>query len=760
MKTFKKALAFVLVLTMILALSVPAFADGEEVYHYVSLGASNSNGYALHGYLTEDLYANPSGRPDDDGPGLSGYRTTPPYSYPWLMVQYLEGQGYTVDHAQLAQSSMRVEELRFLLDDSFTADEYTKWRFYDENNSGTWWFTKLEQYREDYKKSVAEADLITYDMGLNNFGVYLINRLMSNNYGADFSHILGTEYAERFYALREQLHASLDALTGGALSGKDLEEVESLLDTMAYALLGYIVHFDATMKIIYELNPDVTMVVMSVQNVMADLGVSLKGVELPLGALFGSFVDIANTYMTVGSPYSTRYLVADTRADGRVSYFVDDLVNYNGDPATLTQDMRDCLDAYDTSIPVFLRFRLAADMAVSKGLLPAEYKNRKEPLRSNLPKAVEIAEANFPELYHKALENAYDTLYTFMKAAIRTNPLPIDGVVDGADIGKLEDQLVAEVIDLVAKVADANLYGEGFTEEMMQAEIDRILCDDNMKAVAAIGVRSSIGNTFFSHPSPAGCRELYDSIVYALENGQTGDQAFFKALDDAAGDIIENTVAFGVQFPKLLVEYISSAFGIDSTAAQEIIDRMVNADDIKDLLYNEIGVDNLEKLEDFLAYMQATRAELQRYAPANTPEYLAALSEVTKEMMADTWEYGLKYSPVLLAKVTEAFWLDSKTVEQASRQFMTGNIEGALKTLGITNMENIDILRECMEAAREELNAPRMVKVPAKPASYFLAGNIEYYINLNDGKWYYDEEGLEPIESALDVVVPKLKWGK
>ena len=93
---------------------------------------------------------------------------------------------------------------------------------------------------------------------------------------------------------------------------------------------------------------------------------------------------------------------------------------------------------------------------------------------------------------------------------------------------KEEDALVAGIFDVMNDVADTYLAGGTYTDAMTQKAIDSLLSTDAMKAVAAVGVRASIGNTFFSHPNREGCQELYDAVIYALEHNSNGTQVLLK----------------------------------------------------------------------------------------------------------------------------------------------------------------------------------------------------------------------------------------
>ena len=179
-KTIKKFTSCLLVLCMLLSI-VPrgVFASGETI-NYVSLGASNVNGYGLDGYFTAEAIAEVNAAPLANKTAVKmsgnvyGYDRHPAESYPSLIADYLASEGDTVNHHQLAISSMRVEELRVLLDNTYDGDEYTEWRFTDGQN----WFNNalpggLNDLRADYQTKIADADLVTVDIGANNFGVFL-----------------------------------------------------------------------------------------------------------------------------------------------------------------------------------------------------------------------------------------------------------------------------------------------------------------------------------------------------------------------------------------------------------------------------------------------------------------------------------------------------------------------------------------------------------------------------------------------------------
>ena len=235
----KRIFSLLLVVAFMLGTCSTALAatigNGNDVINYVSFGASNANGYGLAGYLDEDVTA-----ANKYEYNVYGYQRMPVGSYPYLIAKalaggenaeldyeeyngdLLDGQPFKGVHVdQLSMSSMRMEELRVLLDEDYNGDTYTAWRFYDNGKSYTggsnhdpenklecekWFYgagklaagqglegiefiedegrmvpdaTQEEQdealaaLRAATAAAVENADLITIDMGINNFGVYM-----------------------------------------------------------------------------------------------------------------------------------------------------------------------------------------------------------------------------------------------------------------------------------------------------------------------------------------------------------------------------------------------------------------------------------------------------------------------------------------------------------------------------------------------------------------------------------------------------------
>ena len=363
-KISTKIVSLVIVLTMLFSMSattinVYATMDHtksvDSIFDYVSLGASNTNGYGHDGYLPEAVYEDPLAASKAEL-NVYGYLSAPANAYPSLIADSLK-KTYGEDNVklhQLAISAMRVEEMRVLLDNNYYGDAFTEWRF----TGGEKWFDKaegsLKALREAYQSYITDAELITIDMGLNNFGVYAFNNIKTilayGNYwkAPDFSQVEDVTEQIKYEKLKT---SAMDYLKNnfGFTDEHLLGKLDKIADVLAYAALGSCYHFDESLEKIYELNPDANIVVINIQNLADDLVVEFEGNVLELGDLYGTLIQMVDDYRREGSPYAHKYMFANA---GDVDTFLDEIVAWNGDPTTLGGDMKDCFDMYDDDLYV------------------------------------------------------------------------------------------------------------------------------------------------------------------------------------------------------------------------------------------------------------------------------------------------------------------------------------------------------------------------------------------------------------------------
>jgi len=576
----KKFFVSVLILSMVLSLAAPgaAFAEGEEKpgLSYVVLGSSQTNGYGLHGYVDDRFYnwsgsaaetkawndarsaATKAGNAklvfnQDFEPAknlttwsphtrfevsVSGYRNLIEESYPALIEQKLEELGFDVTTHQLALSSMRPQELTVLLDNDFDGDEFTDWRFTD--NVDQCWFQRdggKTALRADYQKTITEADVITYDLGANDFAAYLANQLLSRKFtnDPDLTKVIDSSHVSLYYALRSTVEEQVLALAGDKVSASDMDTLNNVIDTLAYAVFGFIKHFDRNMELIYGMNPDVDITVVSIQNVMADVEVELEGIPIPMGTVVGIPISIANAYTAAKSPYCSRYAYADiTSGEGHVTLFLDELDNYNG-PEDLTQNMKDCLNVLDNDC--FL----------------------KEQVTRSIENQTDYRYETNSKVFEDAYIAAYDTAVSIFKALKQYEPLDVTTILVDTETDYMK--LTRTYFDQsFLAAAMASVKGENYEAVRDQAIADlTVKLSSDAISYFKYNLLTDFGNTFFAHPSPAGCAEAADLIFEAMESDADGRIALLKSLLEAKQDLIELGLRYGFEFAKYLVEKLAVA---------------------------------------------------------------------------------------------------------------------------------------------------------------------------------------------------------
>lgn len=352
---FKALLALFLSISMLFSMVVTTYAalpqdlplreeNGELIYdkdgnltydgviNYVSIGDSVTNGYGLDGYYFVS---------GDKEINSNGYKRVVETAYPNRVVEILESKGLDVELTQLAMSSMRYSDLRMILDDDFHGDSHLG----DSDNDGIGYLQGAynryvetvtgtnpgysdaeveEKLRAEYTDAIANADVISIDLGSNDFGTYLTARLMKiveghpeNLFDNSFNVHLDASDANSLVNL---LHSVIAEATGGAGSEMSLI-MEGLSQTLLYGLVAFCSNFDAVMELIYEINPDAQVMIIDVYNMMAGVELSdgtvrdadgdiigepglFQGADV--SAVYDTFVDIANLYVRELSPWASK----------------------------------------------------------------------------------------------------------------------------------------------------------------------------------------------------------------------------------------------------------------------------------------------------------------------------------------------------------------------------------------------------------------------------------------------------------------------
>ncbi len=180
----------------------------------------------------------------------------------------------------LAAPGFRTIEMRYMLEDDFrdTCDDpYLFWPshlyIYDDITCachGEKMLPGSEHFREAFKKSIAEADLITLGLGGNDWGAYLgwvVNKIFEDSFEDESE-------AKKYIADVEEILrkstmdvSTIETIIDLAYKADALDELlPALPKALDYGLGNFYKNWDIVIQDIYDLNPDVTLMVVGMSD--------------------------------------------------------------------------------------------------------------------------------------------------------------------------------------------------------------------------------------------------------------------------------------------------------------------------------------------------------------------------------------------------------------------------------------------------------------------------------------------------------------
>lgn len=168
-----------------------------------------------------------------------------------------------------AAPGFRTIEIRYMLEDDFTeVDDY----LFHPSQLDAVGFAGSEEFRSAYKKAIADADLITLGVGGNDWGAYLtwvVADVLEKKNVAD-------EYIEKLQEIIDTSSMDMSTIESvveiAHLAGALPELLETVPSALEYGLSNFYKNWDIMIQDIYDLNPDVTLMVVG----MSDNGVKGK----------------------------------------------------------------------------------------------------------------------------------------------------------------------------------------------------------------------------------------------------------------------------------------------------------------------------------------------------------------------------------------------------------------------------------------------------------------------------------------------------
>ena len=224
---------------------------------------------------------------------------------------------------------------------------------------------------------------------------------------------------------------------------------------------------------------------MSVQNPLYNLEATVPGMNLsmPLGIVYGIVVDMANAYASGLCRYNDDYFYSYL-GEGAVSTHLDDIKAYNGDPSSVSDEIKAACDA------AFGLDKLAKESSLS---------------------------------YDAAYASLLDTALTVLKLASIPNVVDIALAMEYTESKATVDKMIADWLKAAAQ--DSSFAVESTSEFRALATNKALL------AMLSFGIRSDIVGGVLTEPNDAGHATLADSVLDAIKNGIRGEEALNEKMN-------------------------------------------------------------------------------------------------------------------------------------------------------------------------------------------------------------------------------------
>ncbi|MBQ8292327.1 MAG: hypothetical protein IJX78_00815, partial [Bacilli bacterium] len=278
-----------------------AYENIEKTYYFIQalINRLNSTETIEHFSGTEDTKYLALGDSLVTGKAVKNPATQ---SYPALLASAL-GVNNSEQYANLGIDGIRANELHYILNPEAVVDTYytDKISEYVENAGG------LEALREKVIPAVEEADIITLQVGANNYSNFAVDQVMAyiqgnEMYEMDWDKHLNfdlsgkvLEYKTKYY---DEIYGYLESEAGLVIDDTSKEMIEKLLDIFIYSSINYVYHMEATMAKIREYNEDVFIIVLGTYNPLKGVYYEVEGTErMELGEMLDEVIALIDDYL-------------------------------------------------------------------------------------------------------------------------------------------------------------------------------------------------------------------------------------------------------------------------------------------------------------------------------------------------------------------------------------------------------------------------------------------------------------------------------
>ena len=303
----------------------PEFAvkQQDDDFLYVAVGDSASMGYLMDDFNGDFQHVSDvvRGNTASTSSSMSVYSAFSKYLEETAGIKNLVSK-------DLSMTGMRPLELRSFLDESYYAahseevktfdDGGTFWGYHvDEylNSNGRHGYQTYENIHKTYTNFLYNADLITIDLTMNDFGTYLGQRVQSagapNFANETLAKVLDEGGSPEVAKAVESLREALDAILAKVELPLPAEDIEGYLDMFLYCFANFAINFSKVMDMIYTNNPDVEVIVIGPFNVMEGVTFKFGDLEINAELVWKALNEAVTAYVCAVDSHRSQYKFAD-----------------------------------------------------------------------------------------------------------------------------------------------------------------------------------------------------------------------------------------------------------------------------------------------------------------------------------------------------------------------------------------------------------------------------------------------------------------
>ena len=294
MKRFRKSICLILVVMMLAGLTSALATDPQGNNYscysgydtYMCIGDSIAAGYTVTGIKND--------------PNALGF-TRVPGAYHDLVANAIEA-----DLLQFGCSAFRSVELRYILDGTYTDTD----GIWNAAFSQAFALPTLDYLRPAFIDAIQKSDIITINLGSNDVLSYSYIRALLKLY-EDTTTDAQKATMEKIAEFGGDAGAAFVSMIGTMQKlGKLPAVLAEFTAAFNESFAQYKENWNASLKAIYELNPDVQIITVGVYNPGSNISIT-DGGSFKLGVFLQPFVTQLNQFLSSGQDYADKAPYAD-----------------------------------------------------------------------------------------------------------------------------------------------------------------------------------------------------------------------------------------------------------------------------------------------------------------------------------------------------------------------------------------------------------------------------------------------------------------